>query len=200
MELNAIRNLYNKDCTQDGTVVLIEGVAPTAAEWTEINAEIVRLKAVQVATAYVRLRRTEYAKLNQDEMRYDDLVNDTTTWQAAIAAIKTKYPDPYIPTLAQAKVSQIATTNAQRDTALKSGFTHEGHLYHADPTFQSQVQGFLLAWVAGLLDPAATVAIRRKDNTTAQMTQAQVTALAGSLMQFVQGIYAASWAAKDALT
>lgn len=42
--------------------------------------------------AYSYLRATAYAALNQDEMRYDDLVNGTTTWQDAIAAIKTSIP------------------------------------------------------------------------------------------------------------
>ena len=44
------------------------------------------------AQAYARSRKAEYDKLNQDEMRYDDLVNGTTTWQDAIAAIKTSIP------------------------------------------------------------------------------------------------------------
>ena len=39
-------------------------------------------------------RKAEYDKLNQDEMRFDDLVNGTTTWQDAIIAIKNKYPKP----------------------------------------------------------------------------------------------------------
>ena len=42
--------------------------------------------------AWSYLRATAYAALNQDEMRYDDLINSTTTWQDAIAAIKTEYP------------------------------------------------------------------------------------------------------------
>jgi hypothetical protein len=39
-------------------------------------------------------RRKEYDQLNQDEMRYDDTKNSTTTWVDAIDAIKTKYPKP----------------------------------------------------------------------------------------------------------
>ena len=41
---------------------------------------------------YDELRRVEYAKLNQDEMRYDDLKNGTSTWEDAIDAIKLQYP------------------------------------------------------------------------------------------------------------
>jgi len=43
---------------------------------------------------YKRDRSLEYAKLNQDEMRFDDLENNTTIWQDAINAIKVKYPKP----------------------------------------------------------------------------------------------------------
>ena len=44
------------------------------------------------AQAYARSRKAKYDLLNQDEMRYDDLINSTTTWQDAIAAIKQEYP------------------------------------------------------------------------------------------------------------
>ena len=59
-----------------------------------VNAEVTRLQAVYDAQAYSRLRKVEYNLLNQDEMRYDDLVNGTTTWQDAIAAIKLAHPKP----------------------------------------------------------------------------------------------------------
>ena len=44
------------------------------------------------APTYQELRRSKYNKLNQDEMRFDDLINDTTTWVDSIKAIKAKYP------------------------------------------------------------------------------------------------------------
>ena len=44
------------------------------------------------AQAYARSRKAAYDLLNQDEMRYDDLMNSTTTWQDAIAAIKLEFP------------------------------------------------------------------------------------------------------------
>jgi hypothetical protein len=59
-----------------------------------VNAEVTRLQAAYDAQAYSRLRKDEYNLLNQDEMRYDDLVNGTTTWQDAIAAIKLAHPKP----------------------------------------------------------------------------------------------------------
>lgn len=41
---------------------------------------------------YLNNRIEAYALLNQDEMRFDDLINNTTTWQDAILAIKAKFP------------------------------------------------------------------------------------------------------------
>jgi hypothetical protein len=45
---------------------------------------------------YKRLRKAEYQLLNQDELRYDDMVNGTTTWKSAIEKIKLKYPKPEV--------------------------------------------------------------------------------------------------------
>jgi len=92
-----------------------------------------------------------------------------------------------------------AQIDQQRDLKLRSGFPWNGMTFHCDPTFQSQLQAFLLAWQVGMLAPTATVAIRRHDNVTVQMTRAEVAALAGALMAYVQSVYAESWAAKDAL-
>jgi len=64
---------------------------PTTAA---IAAEVIRLQAAYDALAYARSRKVEYDKLNQDEMRFDDLVNSTTTWHDAIAAIKVAIPKP----------------------------------------------------------------------------------------------------------
>ena len=57
-----------------------------------IQSKIIELQSQYDSQAYARSRKVEYEKLNQDEMRYDDLVNSTTTWQDAIAAIKTSIP------------------------------------------------------------------------------------------------------------
>ena len=58
----------------------------------DIQTELNNLQAAYNAQAYARSRKDKYNLLNQDEMRYDDLINSTTTWQDAIAAIKTEYP------------------------------------------------------------------------------------------------------------
>lgn len=57
-----------------------------------VDAETARLQTGYDSQDYARKRRLEYNKLNQDEMRFDDLTNSTTTWQDAIVAIKDKYP------------------------------------------------------------------------------------------------------------
>ena len=41
-------------------------------------------------------RKSEYVKLNQDEMRFDDEVNGTTTWIDTIKKIKERFPKPTI--------------------------------------------------------------------------------------------------------
>ena len=56
--------------------------------------ELKKLEDEHAATKYSRDRKEEYDKLNQDEMRYDDMKNSTTTWVDAIDAIKAKYPKP----------------------------------------------------------------------------------------------------------
>ena len=66
-----------------------EQTEPTQAE---IDAEVTRLQAVQDSQLYARTRKAKYDLLNQDEMRYDDVKNSTTTWVDAIDAIKAAHP------------------------------------------------------------------------------------------------------------
>ena len=56
--------------------------------------ELSNSRARWIATQYSRDRKEKYDQLNQDEMRYDDLVNNTTTWRDGIAAIKAAHPKP----------------------------------------------------------------------------------------------------------
>ena len=46
------------------------------------------------ALTYSDKRKAKYDLLNQDEMRYDDVKNSTTTWVDAIDAIKAAHPKP----------------------------------------------------------------------------------------------------------
>ena len=59
-----------------------------------VDAEVTRLQAVYDSQLYARTRKAKYDLLNQDEMRYDDLVNNSTTWRDGIAAIKAAHPKP----------------------------------------------------------------------------------------------------------
>jgi hypothetical protein len=56
--------------------------------------ELTRLQTEYDSQLYARTRKAKYDLLNQNEMRYDDLVNNTTTWRDGIAAIKTAHPKP----------------------------------------------------------------------------------------------------------
>ena len=60
----------------------------------EIDAEVTRLQAVYDSQLYARTRKAKYDLLNQDEMRYDDVKNSTTTWVDAIDTIKAAHPKP----------------------------------------------------------------------------------------------------------
>jgi len=74
------------------TVEWIGGATePTNAE---IASEITRLQGVYDGLAYSRTRKAKYNLLNQDEMRYDDVKNSTTTWVDAIDTIKAAHPKP----------------------------------------------------------------------------------------------------------
>ena len=89
----AIRNTHSTVVTINGdTDATDEKGNVVTLDEALIKVEIKRLQAEQDALAYQELRRSEYNKLNQDEMRFDDLINSTTTWVDSIKAIKAKYP------------------------------------------------------------------------------------------------------------
>ena len=60
----------------------------------ELSNEVTRLQAVYDSQLYARTRKAKYDLLNQDEMRYDDVKNSTTTWVDAIDTIKAAHPKP----------------------------------------------------------------------------------------------------------
>ena len=60
----------------------------------DIEAKMIEVQAVYDSQLYARTRKAKYDLLNQDEMRYDDLVNNTTTWRDGIAAFKAAHPKP----------------------------------------------------------------------------------------------------------
>ena len=82
-----------EDSSNVNTLIWVDSkqTKPTTAE---INAEVIRLQAVYDSQLYARKRKAKYDLLNQDEMRYDDTKNSTTTWVDAIDAIKAEFPKP----------------------------------------------------------------------------------------------------------
>ena len=66
----------------------------TSISNSDITTEQERLQTVYDSQLYARTRKAKYDLLNQDEMRYDDVKNSTTTWVDAIDAIKTAHPKP----------------------------------------------------------------------------------------------------------
>jgi len=89
----AIRNKYP-------TAAIIESISEVydangntvALDETLITAELARLQGIYDSQEYARNRKAKYDLLNQDELRFDDLENNTTTWVDAINAIKQEYP------------------------------------------------------------------------------------------------------------
>ena len=61
---------------------------------SDCNAGVAALQADWDSKEYARKRKAKYDALNQDEMRFDDTKNSTTTWVAAIDAIKSEFPKP----------------------------------------------------------------------------------------------------------
>ena len=86
-------NLNGNEANKTYANLIIHSADAKPSE-SDCNAGVVALQSAYDALAYSRLRKAKYDLLNQDEMRYDDLVNNTTTWRDGIAAIKTAHPKP----------------------------------------------------------------------------------------------------------
>ena len=78
-----------------------DGTGTFIAEWISSSPQptVAEIEAAEVvwqteydALDYSRLRKEEYDLLNQDEMRFDDQRDSTTTWVDKINEIKAKYP------------------------------------------------------------------------------------------------------------
>ena len=80
-----------EDKTYANLIIHSDDAKPTEQECTD---EVAALQAAYDALDYSRLRKAKYDLLNQDEMRYDDVKNSTTTWVDAIDAIKSAHPKP----------------------------------------------------------------------------------------------------------
>ena len=60
----------------------------------EVPLDLTGVADQSLATGWELRRIDAYRELNQDEMRFDDQVNGTTTWVDAILAIKAAHPKP----------------------------------------------------------------------------------------------------------
>ena len=85
----AIKLLY-----PDYNSSLGDKIFDTAGNEITINMDDVNAKIAEINSNYSTLRKAKYNLLNQDEMRFDDVKNSTTTWVDAIDAIKAAHPKP----------------------------------------------------------------------------------------------------------
>ena len=65
-----------------------------AGGWELVSGNLQVIPEPEDTRNWEEKRKDEYNLLNQFEMRYDDLVNNTTTWRDGIAAIKAAHPKP----------------------------------------------------------------------------------------------------------
>jgi hypothetical protein len=93
--VDALQSLKpNAEWTLTGDVLTWMDDVQTEPTALELSNEVTRLQAVYDSQLYARIRKAKYDLLNQDEMRYDDVKNSTTTWVDAIDAIKAAHPKP----------------------------------------------------------------------------------------------------------
>ena len=83
---------FQIDAEDSDNIIWLNGTTPISK--ADILAKQTELQAAYDALDYSRLRKAKYDLLNQDEMRYDDVKNSTTTWVDAIDTIKAAHPKP----------------------------------------------------------------------------------------------------------
>ena len=103
----------------------------------------------------------------------------------------------WLPNLDAARESMRQAWNAWRDRELVAGHSHNGHVFHSDDRFMAELQLILKGYERGHL--TGTFAIRTRDNSTLQMTHAEIESLLLLIGLHRQAIYAQSWVGKDAL-
>ena len=91
---NAIQSLRpDSEWTMTGDVIDWLDSNTTCPTESEIQAELTKLQAEYDANEYQRQRATVYPSIQEQlDMQYWDKVNGTTTWQDAIAKVKTDIP------------------------------------------------------------------------------------------------------------
>ena len=103
----------------------------------------------------------------------------------------------WLPNLDAARESQRQAWNAWRDRELIAGYAHNGHVFHSDDRFMTELQLILKGYEQGYI--IGTSATRTRDNAVLQMTHAEIETLLLLIGLHRQAIYAQSWVGKDAL-
>lgn len=95
--LGAASQLFG-DCSAEpnSIEIYLKGVLATEEQLILINQKAKEMEAEWNSQEYARLRRTEYLKLNQDELRFDDIINSTNIWVETILEIKERFPKPVV--------------------------------------------------------------------------------------------------------
>lgn len=133
------------------------------------------------------------------------------SWVEVVDGVKTLHTAParpphhewdwptksWLPNLDAAREVQRQAWNAWRDSELVSGYAHNGHVFHSDDRFMAELQLILKGYERGHI--TGTSAIRTRDNSTLQMTHAEIEGLLLLIGLHRQAIYAQSWVGKDAL-
>ncbi len=124
---------------------------------------------------------------------------DGSTYTVYVKGDEAQLALDHPPTPVDPAIERRAAIDAERDTRLAAGVTWDGDLWHTDNAFQTQITAIISAFNNGILQTGATVPMRTKANTVRTLSLAQLKVLAGTVMQYVQGVYAWSWQQKDAL-
>lgn len=90
--LRATYLIYGDSKQLENGDIFVGGKKLTSEQLESVKIKAKELETSFLSTQYKRDRKKEYDKLNQNELRFDDLENGTTTWQESINAIKLKYP------------------------------------------------------------------------------------------------------------
>jgi len=108
-------------------------------------------------------------------------------------------PQPQPPTPEEIKERQRRDIDTQRDAALTAGCLHKGKLYPFDDVMIAAITGRIVRWREGRIPVDAKLPVRLKDNSIELLSRDEHLDLADALSAHGEAIYAASWAAKDAL-
>ena len=88
-------NLVDAIYKLNATVVTIRGDVAYDANDQVVVYDLAAVESLVAANAYKELRASAYPSMQEQlDMQYWDGVNGTTTWQDAIATIKTENPKP----------------------------------------------------------------------------------------------------------